>query len=174
MRLVPMAEARKAALLEHLSSVTRALVLGLLLTAAAQGALLGIGFAIVGLPSPVVFGVLTAVSSLIPLVGLALVWVPAVTVLFAQGRPGAAIFLLLWSVLFVGLVDNFLRPIFVSGRANISTLPIFLGLLGGLSAFGAIGMIGGPVLVALMIALFRFAEEARATEEAPPPGVVTT
>jgi predicted PurR-regulated permease PerM len=139
-------------------------VLGMLLTAVAQGTLMGVGFALVGLPSPVVFGVLTAVASLVPLVGLALVWVPAVVVLFAQGRPGAAIFLLLWSVLFVGLVDNFLRPIFVSGRANISTLPIFLGLLGGLSAFGAIGMVGGPVLVALVIALFRFAEEARPQE----------
>jgi predicted PurR-regulated permease PerM len=171
-RLIPMDPGRKALLVEHLSAVTRAVVLGMLLTAVAQGTLMGIGFAIIGLPSPVVFGVLTAVASLIPLVGLALVWVPAVITLFAQGRPGAAIFLLLWSVLFVGLVDNFLRPIFVSGRANISTLPIFLGLLGGLSAFGAIGMIGGPVLVALVIALFRFAEEARPAEGAP--GEVTS
>ena len=85
MHLVPMDRERKAALLDHLSSVTRALVLGMLLTAAAQGALLGIGFAIVGLHSPVVFGVLTALASAVPLVGTALVWVPAVLIL---ARPG--------------------------------------------------------------------------------------
>jgi predicted PurR-regulated permease PerM len=164
-RLIPMDPARKALLVEHLSAVTRAVVLGMLLTSVAQGTLMGIGFALVGLPSPVVFGVLTAVASLVPLIGLALVWVPAVVVLFAQGRPVAAIFLLAWSVLLVGMVDNVLRPIFVSGRARISTLPVFLGLMGGLSAFGAIGMVAGPVLVALVIALFRFAEEARAAEE---------
>ena len=97
MRLVPMAEDRKAALLDHLSSVTRALVLGMLLTAVTQGALLGIGFAIVGLSSPVVFGVLTALASAVPLVGTALVWVPGVLVLLAQGRTWAALFLAVWS-----------------------------------------------------------------------------
>jgi predicted PurR-regulated permease PerM len=163
-RLVPMGPGRKGLLVGHLSAVTRAVVLGTLLTAVVQGTLLGIGFAILGLPSPVVFGVLTAVVSLVPLVGTALVWVPTVIVLFAQGRPGAAVFLLLWSVLLVGTMDNVLKPLVVSGRASIATLPIFLGLMGGLSAFGAIGMVLGPVIVALVIALFRFAEESRPPE----------
>src|SRR5262245_24401941 len=74
LRLIPMDPGRKALLVEHLSAVTRAVVLGMLLTAVAQGTLMGIGFALIGLTSPVVFGVLTAVASLIPLVGLALVW----------------------------------------------------------------------------------------------------
>jgi predicted PurR-regulated permease PerM len=161
MRLVPMAEARKAALLEHLSSVTRALVLGLLLTAAAQGALLGIGFAIVGLPSPVVFGVLTALASVVPFVGTALVWVPAVLVLVAQGRTWAALFLAVWSLGLVTSVDNVIKPLVVSGRAGLPTFAVFLGLVGGLAAFGAIGMFLGPVIVALAIALLRFAEESR-------------
>jgi predicted PurR-regulated permease PerM len=173
MPLIPMDPGRKALLVAHLSAVTRAVVLGMLLTAVAQGTLMGVGFMLVGLPSPVVFGVLTAVASLVPLIGLALVWVPAVVVLFAQGRPGAAVFLLAWSVLLVGIVDNILRPIFVSGRARISTLPIFLGLMGGLTAFGAIGMVAGPVLVALVIALFRFAEEARPAEVSPEPAPVS-
>jgi predicted PurR-regulated permease PerM len=166
-RLIPLEPGRKASLLEHLSAVTRALVLGMLLTSVAQGTLLGIGFAIVGLPSPVVFGVLTAVASLVPVVGVALVWLPAVVVLLAQGRLGAALFLLIWSVALVGSIDNVIKPLVVSGRAQISTLPIFLGLIGGLSAFGAIGMFLGPVIVALVIALFRFAEEARPAENSP-------
>jgi predicted PurR-regulated permease PerM len=162
MRLVPMEEDRKAALLDHLSSVTRALVLGMLLTAVAQGALTGIGFALVGLPSPVVFGVLAALASLIPLVGTAIVWLPAVIVLLAQGRTGAAIFLTVWSLGLVTSVDNVIKPLVVSGRAGLPTFAVFLGLVGGLAAFGAIGMFVGPVIVALTIALLRFAEESRA------------
>jgi predicted PurR-regulated permease PerM len=164
MRLVPMAEDRKAALLDHLSSVTRALVLGMLLTAVTQGALLGIGFTIVGLPSPVVFGVLTALASAVPLVGTALVWVPAVLVLLAQGRTWAALFLAVWSLDLVTSVDNVIRPLVVSGRAGLPTLAVFVGLVGGLAAFGAIGMFLGPVIVALAIALLRFAEESRAPD----------
>lgn len=165
--LIPLDASRKALLVEHLSTVTRAVVLGTLLTSVAQGTLLGVGFFIAGLPSAVVFGVLTAIASLVPLVGTALVWLPTVVVLFAQGRPGLAVFVLLWSVLLVGMIDNVLKPMVVSGRARIATLPIFLGLLGGLSAFGAIGMVMGPVIVALVIALLRFAEEATSTRAAP-------
>ena len=95
--LVPLDEGRKAALLDHLSAVTRALVLGMLLTAVAQGTLLGIGFAIVGLASPVVFGVLAALASIVPFVGTALVWIPAVIVLLVQGRTWAALFMAIWS-----------------------------------------------------------------------------
>jgi predicted PurR-regulated permease PerM len=162
MHLVPLEEKRKAALLEHLSAVTRALVLGTLLTSAGQGGLLGVGFAIVGLPSPVVFGVLAALASAVPWVGTALVWLPAVLVLLAQGRTWAAIFLAIWSLGLVASVDNVIKPLVVSGRAGLPTLAVFLGLVGGLAAFGAIGMFVGPVIVALAIALLRFAEESRA------------
>ncbi len=145
-----------------LAAVTRAVVFGSLLTALVQGVLVGIGFALVGLPSPVVFGAVAAVASLIPFVGTALVWVPAVGVLFLQGRWVAAIFLAAWSVAVVSSADNVVRPLFISGRAQISTLPVFLGLIGRLSAFGPIGLVVGPVVVALTLALLRFAEEARA------------
>jgi predicted PurR-regulated permease PerM len=166
-RLIPMEPERKAHLVGHLTAVTRAVVLGSLVTALAQGLLVGIALAIVGLPSPVVFGVFTAIASLVPLVGTALVWVPAGIALLVQGRVGAAVFVLLWGVLVVSSADNFVRPLFISGRAQISTLPVFLGLMGGLGAFGAIGMFLGPVIVALVIALLGFVEESRAA--APPP-----
>ena len=136
----------------------------MLLTAVAQGVLLGIGFAIVGLPSPVVFGVLTALASAVPFVGTALVWVPAVLVLLAQGRTWAALFLAVWSLGLVTSVDNVIRPLVVSGRAGLPTLAVFIGLVGGLAAFGAIGMFLGPVIIALAIALLRFAEESQAAD----------
>jgi predicted PurR-regulated permease PerM len=167
LRLIPMDPNRKAMLVGHVAAVTHAVVLGTLLTAAVQGVLMGIGFAIVGLPSPVVFGVLTGIASMVPVVGTALVWIPAAIVLFAQGRMGAAIFVVIWAVVLVGMSDNVLRPLVVSGRAQIATLPVFMGLMGGLSAFGAIGMVLGPAIVALVIALLRYAEELRAGEDPP-------
>jgi predicted PurR-regulated permease PerM len=161
-RLIPMTPARRGELVDHVAAVTRAVVFGSLLTALVQGVLVGVGFALVGLPSPVVFGAVAAVASLIPFVGTALVWVPAVAVLFLQGRWVAALFLAAWSVAVVSSADNVVRPLFISGRAQISTLPVFLGLLGGVTAFGPIGLVVGPVVVALTLTLLRFAEEARA------------
>jgi predicted PurR-regulated permease PerM len=90
------------------------------------------------------------------------VWVPAAGVLLLQGRWVAALFLIAWSVAVVSSSDNVVRPLFISGRAQISTLPVFLGLLGGLSAFGAIGLVVGPVVIAIILALLRFAGEAGA------------
>ena len=161
-QLIPMRPARRGELVDHVAAVTRAVVFGSLLTALLQGVLVGIGFALVGLPSPVVFGAIAAVASLIPFVGTALVWVPAVGVLFLQGRWVAALVLAVWSVAVVSSADNVVRPLFISGRAQISTLPVFLGLLGGVTAFGPIGLVVGPVVVALTLTLVRFAEEARA------------
>jgi len=159
--LIPMAVERRSHLVDHIAAVIRAVVFGSLLTALVQGLLVGVGFAVVGLPSPVVFGAVAAVAALIPLIGTALVWVPAAGVLFLQGRWIAGLLLLGWSVAVVSSADNVVRPLFISGRAQISTLPVFLGLLGGVSAFGPIGLVVGPVVVALTLALLRFAEESR-------------
>jgi predicted PurR-regulated permease PerM len=123
--------------------------------------LIGIAFWISPLPSPVVFGVLGAVFSLIPAVGTGIVMVPATVVLAVTGQWGWAIFMIVWAVGVVGLADNFLRPIFISGRAQISTLPVFIGAVGGVAAFGPIGLFLGPIVIALILAFIRFAEEAR-------------
>lgn len=160
--LVPLDDGRKARLLDHLSSVIQAIVLGSLVTAVVQGTLVGIGFAIVGLPSPIVFGVLAMGAAMIPLIGTTVVWVPAAAWLAATGHWGGAVFLAVWGVAAVSSADNVVRPLFISSRAKITTLPVFIGLLGGMSAFGPIGLFLGPVLVALALALFEFAEEARA------------
>jgi predicted PurR-regulated permease PerM len=159
--LVPLEPERRTHLVDHLSAVTRAVVFGSLITAIVQGTLVGISFKLVGMPSPVVFAVLAMLAALVPLFGTALIWVPATGVLVAQRRWGAAIFMLVWSIVVVSGSDNVVRPLFISGRAQISTLPVFLGLAGGLSAFGPIGIVLGPVIVALVLALLRFAEESR-------------
>jgi predicted PurR-regulated permease PerM len=163
--LIPMSAGERSRLFEHLASVTRAMVYGTGITALVQGALIAIGFAIVGLPSPIVFGVLAALFALVPMAGTPVVWVPAVLVLVLQGRWYAAVFLLIWGVL-VATIDNVLRPILVSGRAQVGTLTVFIGVLGGVAAFGPIGVILGPLVLALVIALVRFTLEVRSAQSA--------
>lgn len=162
MLLVPLDERRKRRLETHIGDVTRAVVYGNVITAIVQGVLVGIAFWISPLPSPVVFGVLGAIGSLIPAVGTGLVMVPGAAVLAFQGKWGWAIFMVAWAIGVVGLADNFLRPILIAGRAEISTLPVFIGAVGGVAAFGPIGLFLGPIVIALLLAFFRFAEEGRA------------
>jgi predicted PurR-regulated permease PerM len=156
--LIPMDEARKDRLFQQLSGVTRAIVFGTTMTALMQGVVLGIGFAIAGLPSPMVFGVLAALLSMLPVGGAAFVWVPAAAWLLYDGRWGFAIFMVAWGLMLAGL-ESVMRPLLISGRARISALVVFVGVLGGIPAFGAIGIIAGPVVLSLVIALVEFAEE---------------
>lgn len=165
--LVPMSAIERARLFGHLASVTRAMVYGTGVTALVQGVLIGIGFALTGLPSPVVFGVLAALFALVPMAGTPFVWVPAVIVLAVQDRWYAAIFLLVLGTV-VSTIDNVLRPLLVSGRAQVGALTVFIGVLGGVSAFGPIGVVLGPLIIALVIALVRFTLEVRETESDSP------
>jgi predicted PurR-regulated permease PerM len=162
--LIPMSREDKKRLFDHLAAVTRAMVYGTGVTALVQGALIAIGFAVLGLPSPIVFGVLAALCALIPMLGTPVVWVPAVVALAVQQRWGAAIFLLVWGIA-VTVIDNFLRPWLVAGKAEVRALTVFIGVLGGVTAFGPIGVIAGPLTLALIIALIRFTVDVRATPE---------
>jgi len=161
-RMLPIEPALRGKLWLHLIDVTRAVFMGIGLTALAQGILLGIGFAIAGLPSPLVFAVIGTLFALVPVVGTAVVWIPATLWLLLQDQPGYALFLAGWSIVVVGSADNFLRPILISGRVEVPTLAVFIGVMGGLSAFGFIGLFVGPIVLGLLVALFRFATEALA------------
>jgi len=164
MRLIPLEPERRTKLQNFLSDVSRAVIFGHALTAIIQGTLVGIGFAIAGLPSPVVFGVVAAIAAFIPAAGTGLVLIPAVLFLAIAGRWGAAIFLGIWSI-GVGFSDNFLRPYLTRQRAQVATLTVFVGVIGGVSAFGFIGSLIGPVVLALIVALLQFAEEQMAKND---------
>jgi predicted PurR-regulated permease PerM len=163
--LLPIEGQRRTLLQRHLTDMTRAVFLGLGLTAVAQGVLLGVGFWIAGLPSPLVFGVLGVILALVPMVGPALLWIPGAIWLAARGETGYAVFLALWGSIVVGLVDNLLRPLLISGRAEVPTLAVFVGVIGGLAAFGFIGLFLGPIVLGLLIALFRFELDRRKAEQ---------
>jgi len=159
-RMLPIEERMRTSLWQHLKEVTRAVFMGIGVTALVQGMLVGIGFWIAGLPSALVFGVLAALFALVPLVGTVVVWGPGALYLASQGDYGHAIFLTLWGTIAVGMVDNFLRPLLISGRAEVPTLAVFIGVMGGLQAFGFIGLFVGPIVLGLLVALFRFQSDA--------------
>lgn len=166
-RLLPIEERRRSRLWQHLQDVTRAVFVGIGLTALVQGVLVGIGFWIAGLPSPLVFGVLAALFALVPFVGTLIVWGPGAIFLAIQGEFGHAIFLAIWGVVVVGMVDNFLRPMLISGRVQVPTIAVFIGVMGGLSAFGFIGLFLGPIVLGLLVALFSFESEELAAAQTP-------
>lgn len=157
-RLVPMEPQRRGELLKLIGDTTRAVVYGEVMTALVQGALMGIGFAIAGLPSAVVFGVLTAALALLPVGGAAIVWAPAAVYLVTTSQWGWAFFMLIWGMC-ISVSDNLLRPLLISSQAPVSILVVFVGVIGGVSAFGMIGVIIGPVLLTVIVALLRFLDE---------------
>ncbi|HEY6457876.1 MAG TPA: AI-2E family transporter [Steroidobacteraceae bacterium] len=159
-RLIPVDSDMSDSLINNLIAVMRAVVYGTTVTALLQGVLTGIGFAIIGLPSPVVFGALAAAASFIPAIGSAVVLGPAILYLIFIGRWGAAIFLLVWWGL-LALGEQFLRPVLTSRHAQVSALAVFVGAIGGVSAFGFIGIVIGPVLISLVVEIVRSFTDVR-------------
>jgi predicted PurR-regulated permease PerM len=148
---LPIPEARKQNIHATVENLVSAVVIGVLVTASIQGLLAGLGYWLVGLPSPAFLGILSAICALIPVVGNAIVWVPAATFLLLSGDTLHGVILLGWSILVVGMVDNFVRPLLISGRSGLSFTLMALGGLGGLAAFGFFGLVAGPVIVAVFM-----------------------
>lgn len=141
----------------HIQAVgvtVRAVVFGIVLTALAQGVLAGLGYWVAGITAPALWGVITALVSLIPFVG-PVVWIGLSLGLLAHGETQAALGLFLWGALVVSWIDNLIRPLVISGPTRIPFLLVFLGVLGGLNAFGLIGLFLGPVLLAVSVAMWR-------------------
>jgi len=147
--------------------VARATIRGSLVIGAIQGLLGGFGFWIFGIPNFVLWGAVMAVSSLIPGIGTALVWIPAVIYLFAIGATLPAAGLLAWSAIVVGAIDNVLRPTLVGGEAKMPDLVILVSTFGGLATFGATGLILGPVIAAVFFTAWDVFAAANQPENRP-------
>lgn len=155
-RLIPMEPEPRTHMMEYLADVTRAVVFGSTATALICGAFVGTGFAFVGLPSPVVFGVLGVIAALLP-AGAAVILVPAVAYLLVTGHWGPAIFLAVWTAA-MWVVETVLRPVLTAHRAEVSTLAVFIGAIGGVAAYGVLGLVIGPVLLSFAVAIMLYAE----------------
>ncbi len=158
LHLLPLRTSQEDRLIRRFREVSRSAILGAFGTAVAQGIAGGIGLAIVGIPG-LFWGTVMALASLIPVVGTALVWVPAALYLLAVGSWGKALFLAVYCGVAVGSIDNLLRPLLMSGQARMSTLWLFLAILGGVNAFGLMGLIYGPLVFGLLAVLLYLYEE---------------
>ena len=154
--LLPLRPTYTAALVAEFRRVGRASLLGSVVTGIIQGVLATIGFWITGVPEPVFFGAATLVASFVPVVGVLLVLVPACVALAVTGHGGAAVVEILWGlVVVVGVSDYVIRPWLVRGEAKVPTLVTFAALFGGVEVLGLKGLLIGPVLMGLSIAVLR-------------------
>ena len=135
-------------------AMTRAVVYGLLATALVQGAAAGLGYWAAGIHAPILLAMLTALIALIPF-GTPLVWGSIGVWLLLNGRVGAGLGLLLWGALVVSSVDNLIRPLVISGATRVPFLLVIFGVLGGVAAFGLVGLFVGPVALAVATAVWR-------------------
>jgi predicted PurR-regulated permease PerM len=163
--LLPFERARSDAMLARIRDVIYASVYGVLVIAVIQGALCALMFWMLGIPSAALWGVVTALTSVLPLVGSAAVWVPGTIYLLAIGRWPAAIVLGVWGGLVVSSVDNFVRPRLVGERVGLSELVTFFALLGGLRVFGLDGVVMGPLLFAVAASILEVLTEEKAATE---------
>jgi predicted PurR-regulated permease PerM len=138
-------------------------VYGGLIVAAVQGMLVGLALWVLGVDSPLLWGVVAAFFALLPLIGTAIVWVPAAIYLVASGSWVKGLILVGWGAFVVGTIDNILRPILIRGRVQMHPLLIFFAVFGGVSVFGFLGLFIGPVILALTVTtLGMLREESRA------------
>ena len=157
--LLPISPARVQRLFEGIRVSVVSNLYGILAVALVQGLLTGIGMTIAGVGSALLLGTAAAFLSMVPLVGTALVWVPASIYLLATGHIWKAVFLIVWCSAVVGTADNIIRPLIVGERVNLHPLLLLFALIGGVQEFGFIGIFVGPVVVSVLIALVEMLRE---------------
>ena len=170
--LLPFERTRSEALLLRIRDVVHASLHGVVTIATIQGVLCGGMFWLLGIPAAALWGLVTVFASLVPFVGTAAVWVPGTVYLLATGAWPKAIVLAVWGAAIVSSVDNLLRPRLVAGRVGLSGLAMFVAMLGGLQAFGALGIVLGPVTFAAAAAIvdvLRDTQSARGLQADAPP-----
>lgn len=168
---LPLSDSEATNVFRRLKDTIHASIFGTLVVAAVQGALGGLMFWWLGLPAPLLWGVAMGLLAIIPVLGAFVIWLPAAVVLAAEGQWGKATILTVWGTVVVGLIDNLLYPILVGKRLRLHTVPVFIGIVGGLMLFGASGLVLGPVVVALtdaVLNIWRCRTAHGQTADAPP------
>lgn len=149
----PLADSYDESIIAKLEAAISSVVTGALTTAIVQGTLVGIGFAIFGVPNPVLWGAFAMVTALIPMVGTGIITMPTGAWLLLTGHIGAGVGVIIWGLLLVGLIDNVMNPYIVTRGVNIHPLIVLLSIFGGLAYFGLIGFLAGPIILAFFFAL---------------------
>jgi len=152
-RLSPLPNRYDRLIIGRVHTMVTSVIQGSLLLATIQGVLTGVGFAIFGVPGPILWGMLTIPISFVPWFGTALTIVPAIFYLLISDRTAAALGLTIWGAVVVGLIDNLLNPKFIGARAKVNPLLVLVSVLGGLQVFGAMGFVVGPIVLSIFLAL---------------------
>lgn len=150
---MPFSEEQKDRLVAQIRDIIISTVYGGVVVAIVQGIIAGFAFYILGIPSPVVWGLATSIASFIPLIGAFAIWGPATVYLFVQGAVLKGIALAIVGVFGISLIDNVLKPIIIGGRTKMPILVIFFSVLGGIKLFGLIGLVMGPLVLAIFVSV---------------------
>lgn len=140
---------------DAIGETTQAVVSGLIVSALVQGLVAGIGYAVVGVGTPILLGALTSVTALVPFVGTVAVWAPIGIYLLLSDQIGAGLALLAWGGLVVSWTDNILKPLLISNATDIPLVIVLFGVMGGLLGFGFIGLFLGPLILAVLLSIWR-------------------
>lgn len=150
---MPFSESQKDRLVKQIRDIVISTIYGGVAVSIIQGTIAGLTFFFLGISTPVVWGLATSIASFIPLLGAASIWVPATVYLFLSGAVLQGSILAIVGLLGISLVDNILKPIIIGGRTKMPILVIFFSVLGGIKLFGLIGLIMGPLVIALFISV---------------------
>jgi predicted PurR-regulated permease PerM len=164
--MIPLEAELKEKMLGEMRGVLEGVLYGQVITSLVQGALGGMGLFIFGIPNAIFWAVMMTILSFIPLVGTPVIWLPAGIFLIVDGHTWRGIGLLIYSALIVANVDNVLKPRLISGKSKIHPVVVMVGVLGGLKLFGFIGLVIGPLVLALLIRLLAFYEEVYLPKQA--------
>ena len=164
---LPMTPSEADQVLRRVAETVHATVYGTLAVAAVQGILGGLMFWVLGLPTPLLWGLVMGLLSIVPVLGAFVVWIPAAILLVLDGSWARALILAVWGGLVVGSIDNVLRPMFVGNRLRLHTIPAFISIVGGLLLFGAPGFILGPLTATMTTLLVEFWARHAETRQAP-------
>ncbi|MGE3541162.1 MAG: AI-2E family transporter [Candidatus Tectimicrobiota bacterium] len=151
--LVPLSDSEASEVFRRVADTIHATIYGTMVVGIVQGTLGGLMFWWLGLPTPLVWGMAMALLALVPILGTFVVWIPAAIFLALDGHWGKALMLTGWGGLVIALVDNMLYPFLVGERLRLHTLLVFVAMLGGVTVLGASGLILGPVILAITLAL---------------------
>ncbi len=158
-RITPLDEKTKRTVFTQLGDTFSAVLRGQLVTALVQGALAGVIYWILGLPLPLFFAGITFLAALIPVFGAATVWVPFTLYLVIIKEYPSALILFLLGIFVISLVDNFLKPYLIGGKAKLPYLLLFLGILGGMRVYGLMGIFLAPAVLSLFFVLIKIYQE---------------
>ena len=171
-RMLPLKLHHQKKVFQQLDETTYAIIYGSLLVAAIQGLIGAVGYFIFGVPSPIVWGILTAIFALLPFIGTAIVWVPISGFIIVQGASTNSpslvlqgVGLLLYGAIIIASVDNILKPYIIGKRGKIHPILVLIGVLGGLTMFGFIGFIIGPLILAIFANFIEIYEKERIIED---------